>query len=86
MRPIHRKALKRAVETCGGVEAVAVALQESTRQVREWLAGEGYVSNDVFLRIVDLLLEKDPAYQAGAAAAYRPEPRQDEKPGREDRT
>jgi hypothetical protein len=60
--------LKRAVESCGGLEAVAAALQESPRQIQEWLDGGGFISNDVFLRIVDVLLERDPAYHIGASA------------------
>lgn len=53
------RALQRAVELLGSEEAVTERLQVSPGKVQGWLAGLAPIPPDVFLELVDVLLEED---------------------------
>ncbi len=56
---IHKRALQRAIEQAGGVEALARDLQVPVSAVRFWMSASSPLPDDVFLKLVDLLLARD---------------------------
>jgi hypothetical protein len=54
---VHRRALQRALELTGGVEPLAAYLKVPVSAVRFWVNGSSPLPGDVFLRIVDLVLD-----------------------------
>jgi hypothetical protein len=50
-------ALRRAVEWCGGVDALGDALNVNTGSLEQWIAGEEPVPAEVFTHAVGLILE-----------------------------
>lgn len=60
MQPsVYAAVLKRAAELLGDVETLAAYLNVSPVRVQAWLGGHGLPPDDVFLRLVDLLSERD---------------------------
>jgi len=59
--------LRRAVEWCGGIDALGDALNTTAESLERWLSGEEEVPTQVFLQAVGLILE--------ASAAQPPEDR-----------
>ena len=57
-KEVHIRALRRAAQGLGGVEALRAHLQVSMSQLVGWLYGETRVPDAVFLKIVDLLSEQ----------------------------
>ena len=55
---IHRRAILRAIEISGDVEALAAHLRVPSTAVRLWANGTSPLPGDLFLRIVDLLLDR----------------------------
>lgn len=55
---LYSRALKRAAEILGGAEALRDYLGVSMVQLRFWMQGHGKPPDGVFLRIADLLAEK----------------------------
>ena len=55
---VHVRALERAVEMLGGVDALARHLEVPARWLELWLRGTASTPPDVFLRVVDLLLDR----------------------------
>lgn len=58
---IYARALARAAEIAGSIEALAVKLHRSPAMVRAWIGGTQEVPLPVFLTVVDLLMDKEPA-------------------------
>lgn len=56
---IHKRALQRAIEQAGGVEPLARDLQVPVSAVRFWMSSSSPLPDDVFLKLVDLLLARD---------------------------
>jgi len=56
---VHKHALQRAVEMAGGTDALARQLQVPPTAVRFWLANSSPLPDDIFLKVVDLLLARD---------------------------
>jgi hypothetical protein len=56
---IHKRALQRAIEQAGGVEPLARDLQVPVSAVRFWMSASSPLPDDVFLKLVDLLLARD---------------------------
>lgn len=54
----YRAALARAAGLVGGARKLSDRLQVPMGDLTRWLAGEGTPTTDVFLRVVDILLEK----------------------------
>jgi CheY-like chemotaxis protein len=54
----YRAALARAAGLVGGARKLSDLLRVPMTDLTRWLAGEGRPTNDVFLRVVDILVEK----------------------------
>ena len=54
---VPMKALRRAVQLCGGLDALGDALSLSTDRLERMLAGEDEVPQAVFVQSVGMLLE-----------------------------
>jgi hypothetical protein len=50
-------ALRRAVELCGGIDALGDELNVQAKSLERWLAGEEEVPLPVFTQVVGLLLD-----------------------------
>jgi len=55
---VQARALHRACDAIGGVQALARYLRVPSADVREWMFNVGTPPNRVFLRVVDLLLDE----------------------------
>ncbi len=55
--PIHKRALQRAVEIAGGSDQLARRLALAPTHIAMWLSHEYQVPGDVFLQVVDFLVE-----------------------------
>ena len=51
------QALRRAVQLCGGLDALGDALNVQTQSLQKWLAGDEEVPMPVFIQAVGLLLD-----------------------------
>ena len=54
---VPRMALRRAVEWCGGIDAVGDALNVDGDSLKKWISGEEEVPQPVFVQAVGLILE-----------------------------
>ena len=54
---VPREAMRRAVQLCGGIDALGDALNVSTGTLEKWLSGEEQPPPEVFTQTVGLLLE-----------------------------
>ena len=54
---VPRMALQRAVEWCGGIDALGDALNADAGSLKKWLSGEEEVPQPVFVQAVGLILE-----------------------------
>jgi hypothetical protein len=57
--PIHERALLRAAGILGGIDSLAERLQVHPAVLTMWLRGTASLPPDVFLKVVDILLERD---------------------------
>lgn len=71
---VHRRALRRALEVTGDIDALARQLKVPSTAVRFWVHRNQPLPPDIFLKIVDLLLDHS------MAALQSPAPRQGEAP------
>lgn len=55
---VHRRALQRALEISGGIDPLAAYLKVPATAVRFWANGSSPLPGDMFLKIVDLLLDR----------------------------
>jgi hypothetical protein len=51
------QAIRRAIQLCGGIDALSDALNVQTESLHKWLDGEEEVPMPVFIQTVGLLLE-----------------------------
>ena len=65
---VYSRALQKAAELVGGREQLSRRLQVPLADVETWIADKGKPSREVFLRIVDVLLDES------SAAGEAPEP------------
>jgi hypothetical protein len=56
-KTLHIRALQRAAELLGGQEALALYLHVGPLAVRFWISGSAPVPADVFIKVVDLLVD-----------------------------
>jgi hypothetical protein len=77
--PIHERTLLRAAGILGGVDALAERLQVHPALLGMWMRGTMALPPEVFLKVVDILLERDvdSILSPPAPAA----PKEDDKPG-----
>ncbi len=54
---VPRETMRRAVQLCGGLDALGDALNVSTSTLEKWLSGEEQPSPEQFTQAVGLLLE-----------------------------
>ena len=54
---VPRETMRRAVQLCGGLDALSDALSVSTSTLEKWLSGEEQPSPQMFTQAVGLLLE-----------------------------
>ena len=54
---VPRETMRRAVQLCGGLDALGDALNVSTSTLQKWLSGEEQPSTESFIQAVGLLLE-----------------------------
>ena len=63
---VYSRALSRAAELLGSREKLAKVLQIPAVEIDKWIADQGKPPREIFLRIVDLILdETGPAPDAG---------------------
>ena len=55
---VHKRALRRAIEVAGGTGPLATYLKVSPAAVKFWLNASSPLPDDMFLKIVDLLLDR----------------------------
>lgn len=55
---LHRRAMHRAAELLGGTEALAAVLEVNPHAVTRWIDGSLRISERVFLKVVDIVLEQ----------------------------
>ena len=55
---VQARALHRAVAAIGGLHQLAGYLKVSDEYIREWMFDVGSPPNGVFLRVIELLLDK----------------------------
>jgi hypothetical protein len=56
---VHARAIQRAAQIVGGVEALRAHLGVSMNDLRRWMDGEARPPDAVFLRVVDLLADDE---------------------------
>ena len=54
---VYGRAVRKAAELAGGREALARRLQVGVADIEQWILGERKPPREVFLRIVDFLIE-----------------------------
>lgn len=54
---VPRETMRRAVQLCGGIDALSDTLNVSTSTIEKWLSGDEQPSLAVFTQTVGLLLE-----------------------------
>lgn len=59
LETVHTRALRRAAELLGGNDALRLYLGVTPVKLGIWMRGSVAPPGDVFLRVVDLLLEHD---------------------------
>ena len=59
---VYRVTLERAAEALGGEQFLAAYLDVPRERLRWWLEGSASVPEDVFLKLVDMLLEGELAH------------------------
>lgn len=78
---VYSRAVRKAAEMVGGRERLAAVLQVPQAEIEKWILGDKKPSREVFLRVVDLLLEdsaagddaaNDPPAAKDAAGEERP--------------
>ena len=58
-RGVHAKALERAASILGGEETLRAALQAEPTAFERWKSGEEEMPQEVFLRIVDIIVDTE---------------------------
>ena len=62
---VPRMTLRRAVEWCGGIDALGDALNVDDDSLKKWISGEEEVPNEVFVQAVGLILEASASKPGG---------------------
>jgi hypothetical protein len=75
MNSVYARAVRRAAELAGGRAKLARLLQVPESEIESWLAGARKPSRELFLRVVDIVID-DSGFSDDAGAA-------DASPGKE---
>jgi len=68
---VYSRAVRKAAELAGGREALARMLQVAVADIEQWILGERRPPREVFLRIVDFLIEDSAGSDSGEPPAGR---------------
>jgi hypothetical protein len=60
MSDVYPRAVRKAAELAGGSDKLARVLQVPAEEIEKWMAGDGQPPRDVFLRVVDIIVEARP--------------------------
>lgn len=71
---VQIRALQKAIELAGGRRALAERLGVGSKDLEKWLAGKADIPRDVFMRVVELIID-ELAPDAGDESADPPAPR-----------
>ena len=72
---VYSRALRKAADLHGGRDRLSKLLQVPAADIAKWIADQGKPPREIFLRIVDLILdETGPAPDAGDSAGESQEP------------
>jgi hypothetical protein len=63
---VEGRALRRAVELAGSRENLAKRIGARIEELDKWLAGTGRPPREIFLRVVDVILDDSPAPSASS--------------------
>ena len=74
---VYSRALNRAAELLGGRDKLAKVLQVSPTELDKWIADRAKPPREIFLRIVDLILDETAHTERGADDAAEPPPSRD---------
>jgi DNA-binding transcriptional regulator YiaG len=77
---VPRETMRRAVQLCGGIDALGDALNVSTKTLEKWLSGEEEPSPQLFTQAVGLLLEATSRRPPNSAPGDSSEGGRKEKP------
>lgn len=76
---VYSRAVRKAAEMVGGRERLSRVLQVSLAEIEKWILGEKKPPREIFLRVVDLIIEDsagsdpvDPPAGKDAAGDSRP--------------
>ena len=79
--PIHERTLLRAAGILGGVDPLAERLQVHPALLGLWMRGTIALPPEVFLKVVDILLERDINAIVSPPPSAPPKPKDDDQPG-----
>jgi hypothetical protein len=77
---VYARAVRRAAELLGGRDNLAAALQVPRAEIDKWLAEEKKPPRDMFLRVVDLIID-DGRPAGGESGAQEPPAPRESAPG-----
>ncbi|HUQ75667.1 MAG TPA: hypothetical protein VM183_13160 [Burkholderiales bacterium] len=69
---IYSRALQKAAELVGGRDELAKALQVPAAEIEKWIADQSKPPRDIFLRVVDIILDETAAGAADDAPEAPP--------------
>lgn len=55
---VYIRALQKVIELSGGRKELAVRLEIKTADIEKWLSGKAEIPREVFLRIIDVLIDE----------------------------
>ncbi len=71
---VYSRALRKAAELLGGREKLSKVLHIPTADIDKWIADKGKPPREIFLRIVDLILDETGPAGSGNSAGESSEP------------
>jgi hypothetical protein len=74
---VYSRALQKAAELLGGRDKLSKVLQIPTADIDRWIADQGKPPREIFLRIVDLILDETGPAPSGAGESQEPPPSRD---------
>lgn len=72
---VYSRAVRKAAELLGGRDQLSRTLQVPLAEIDKWIVGEAKPPREIFLRIVDLILDETSA--SGEAGEREPPPSRD---------
>jgi hypothetical protein len=72
---VYSRALSRAAELLGGRDKLAKILQVPTAELDKWISDKAKPPREIFLRVVDLIIDESAQAGRGDDAAEPPPPR-----------